>query len=157
MYGSIYFYFLPVTSNLAVQARCIVSANLHTHFLRLLPFHVKALCMMQIEHWLFTIGYSIAFGTVLAKMWRVYQIFNNPKLNKKVRLTLRTLYDTCGAMMLNIIMQVFKDWHLVIFILLVTGLTILLLVLEVTIPQLRGSVTRVRDLESPDGRTVNCN
>ena len=41
---------------------------------------------MQIQHWLFTIGYSLAFGTVLAKMWRVYQIFNNPKLNKKVRL-----------------------------------------------------------------------
>ena len=48
---------------------------------------------IQIEHWLFTIGYSLAFGTVLAKMWRVYQIFSNPKLNKKVSHVHAEVYD----------------------------------------------------------------
>ena len=51
-------------------------------------------------------------------------------------------------------MQGFKDWHLVIFIIIVTGIAVFLLVLEVAIPQLRGSVTRVRDQEQPEGRTV---
>ena len=40
--------------------------------------------IQQLQHWLFTIGYSLAFGAVLAKMWRVYQIFNNPTPKKKV-------------------------------------------------------------------------
>lgn len=39
---------------------------------------------VQLQTWLFTIGYSLAFGAVLAKMWRIYQIFNNPKPKKKV-------------------------------------------------------------------------
>lgn len=51
-------------------------------------------------------------------------------------------------------MQVLKDWHLVIFILIITGIAVLLLVVEVAIPQLRGSVERVRDQEQPEGRTV---
>ena len=38
---------------------------------------------LQLEHWLFTIGYSLAFGTMLSKMWRVYQIFHNPKSDRK--------------------------------------------------------------------------
>lgn len=38
----------------------------------------------QVEHCLFIIGYSLAFGAVLAKMWRVYQVFHNPTPNKKV-------------------------------------------------------------------------
>ena len=51
-------------------------------------------------------------------------------------------------------MQVFKDWHLVIFIIIITGIAVLLLVVEVAIPQLRGSVQHVRDQEQPEGKTV---
>jgi gamma-aminobutyric acid type B receptor len=40
--------------------------------------------LSQIEHGLLIIGYSLAFGAVLAKMWRVYQVFHNPTPNKKV-------------------------------------------------------------------------
>ena len=39
---------------------------------------------VKVEHWLFTIGYSLAFGAVFVKMWRVYQIFHNPQPNKRV-------------------------------------------------------------------------
>ena len=42
---------------------------------------------MQIEHGVLIIGYSLAFGAVLAKMWRVYQVFHNPTPNKKVLIT----------------------------------------------------------------------
>ena len=38
----------------------------------------------QVEYWLFTIGYSLAFGAVFVKMWRVFQIFHNPQPNRKV-------------------------------------------------------------------------
>ena len=34
--------------------------------------------------WLTSIGYSLCYGTILAKMARVYYIFNNPTANKKV-------------------------------------------------------------------------
>ena len=32
----------------------------------------------QLHPWLYILGYLLAFGTVLAKMWRVYHIFHNP-------------------------------------------------------------------------------
>lgn len=34
---------------------------------------------MQIRSWLAAIGFSLCFGTINTKMWRVYYIFNNPK------------------------------------------------------------------------------
>ena len=34
--------------------------------------------------WLFSLGYGLCFGVILAKTWRVYYIFNNPKPKKKV-------------------------------------------------------------------------
>ena len=38
----------------------------------------------QLHPWLYTVGYLLAFGTVLAKMWRVYYIFHNPTPIKMV-------------------------------------------------------------------------
>ena len=39
---------------------------------------------MQLHTWMYVLGYLLAFGTILAKMWRVYQIFHNPTPNKMV-------------------------------------------------------------------------
>ena len=41
------------------------------------------LCNLQV--WLTGFGYSLCYGTILVKMWRVYYIFNNPNSQKKVR------------------------------------------------------------------------
>ena len=38
----------------------------------------------QLHPWLYMVGYLLAFGTVLAKMWRVYHIFHNPTPGKMV-------------------------------------------------------------------------
>ncbi len=38
----------------------------------------------QLDIWLTAVGYSLCFGTIIAKMCRVYYIFNNPALKKKV-------------------------------------------------------------------------
>lgn len=42
----------------------------------------------QIRPWFASLGYSLCFGTINAKMWRVYYIFHNPKPSKmkKVRI-----------------------------------------------------------------------
>ena len=32
----------------------------------------------------FSVGYTLCFGVVLAKTWRIYYIFNNPTMKKKV-------------------------------------------------------------------------
>ena len=50
--------------------------------------------------------------------------------------------------------QIFKDWHLMVFTLVIVGIAVLLLFLGTVIPQLRGAITETRDLESPDGLSV---
>ena len=44
--------------------------------------------------WLTAIGYSLCYGTILAKMTRVYYIFNNPTAQKKVNPTLKRILCT---------------------------------------------------------------
>lgn len=51
--------------------------------------------------------------------------------------------------------KVLKDWHLVGATLLVTGIALVLLLLEAAVPQLRGTVTRERDGERAQTRTVS--
>ena len=46
------------------------------------PQVVIALC--NITPWLIALGYSLCYGTILAKMVRVCYIFNNPTRHKKV-------------------------------------------------------------------------
>ena len=47
------------------------------------PGVVRVFC--NLTPWLTAIGYSLCYGTILAKMARVYYIFNNPSTKKKVR------------------------------------------------------------------------
>ena len=46
------------------------------------PAVVSVFC--NLTPWLTAIGYSLCYGTILAKMARVYYIFNNPSPKKKV-------------------------------------------------------------------------
>jgi gamma-aminobutyric acid type B receptor len=45
--------------------------------------HVVSVCC-NLTPWLTAIGYSLCYGTILAKMARVYYIFNDPTTKKKV-------------------------------------------------------------------------
>eukprot|EP00731_Ephydatia_muelleri_P021204 Em0013g931a len=65
-----------------------------------------AICNVRI--WLWAIGYSVAFGPVLGKMYRVYYIFNNPKPNKKR-----------GVMI--------KDWMIGVLISVLAGIDVIIL------------------------------
>ena len=83
MYASIYLYLLPTDSRNIAQAGCLpVSGNLKVTQCR----HdiITSVCNVQIREWLFTIGYTFAYGALLAKLWRVYKIFHNPAPNKRV-------------------------------------------------------------------------
>ena len=51
--------------------------------------------------------------------------------------------------------QILKDWHLLATTMAVTGTTVFLLLLETSIPQLKGIVTQEVDQENPLGTTVN--
>ena len=41
--------------------------------------------LFQLRTFTFTIGFSMAFGTLFSKTWRVYRIFSNKKLLRLVR------------------------------------------------------------------------
>ena len=43
---------------------------------------VDGLCHARV--WLCVIGFSLLFGTIFAKAWRIYYIYNNSRLNKTV-------------------------------------------------------------------------
>lgn len=47
----------------------------------------KGLVFLQIRLWIASIAFSLVFGTIFAKTWRVYYVFyssNRHKRNKKV-------------------------------------------------------------------------
>ena len=60
LYINIFVFVIPITNPVAV--------NVHCHF----------------TPWLTAVGYSLCFGTILAKTARVYYLFNNPTASKKV-------------------------------------------------------------------------
>ena len=43
---------------------------------------VDGLCQARI--WLVAIGFSLLYGTIFAKTWRIYYIFNHTKPNSKL-------------------------------------------------------------------------
>lgn len=48
-------------------------------------FQVLIFPYFQARIWLASLGFTTAFGAMFAKIWRVYVIFTNAKLRKKVR------------------------------------------------------------------------
>ena len=64
MYSSIYFFLFPSLNPVIVLTGCLVSTII---LLLLLPQLLTITCH-KLELWLFTIGYSLAYGAVLAKM-----------------------------------------------------------------------------------------
>ena len=59
LYVDVYLLVVPTTDRLVVRVLCNITA------------------------WLTAIGYSLCYGTIVAKMVRVYCIFNNPKPKTK--------------------------------------------------------------------------
>ena len=77
---SIFFHTHPSTDFLVWAAFCYVSKY------QICTYIISTLLVLglQIIVFLDCIGYTLAFATILAKVWRLYYIFNNPTTKKKV-------------------------------------------------------------------------
>lgn len=51
--------------------------------------HPAIPCFPQAKVGVLSVGFSLAFGSMFSKTWRVHSIFTNIKLNKKVRSQIR--------------------------------------------------------------------
>ena len=91
-------------------------------------------------------GYTLIFGPILAKMWRIHNIFHNPTSKKKV-----SHYDlSVHSITFGIVLQNITDWHLGIFIAIVVSIVVVLLVIGFSIP-----ATIPRAFTSPIGEYQN--
>ncbi|XP_019859319.1 PREDICTED: gamma-aminobutyric acid type B receptor subunit 2-like, partial [Amphimedon queenslandica] len=77
--------------------------------------------------WLFSLSYDLCFGVILAKTWRVYYIFNNPKPKKK------------GV----------RDWHLLLIIFSIVAIDVVIILVGSTLPQSRLTSFQAVDGEHP--------
>ncbi len=100
--------------------------------------------------WLTAIGYSLCYGTILAKMARVYYIFNNPTAKKKVCGLLQLLvisveYDFCsfGSMITDsciVSFQGVQDWVLILCVAAMVGVDLTILVIYMLVEGLGGNL-----------------
>ena len=103
MYFSIVLYTLPVYDSFGRTFLCNVSSCIIQES--------TVLLYAQLETRVFSLGYTLCFSTILAKMWRVYYIFTNPKPKRKVYAYFIHSYY------FNLALQAVKDWHLALFVL----------------------------------------
>ena len=74
----------PTTDLKVVAILCNVSSNIvHMYGEYRCTYKCSYLCI-QLAPWLNAIGYSLCFGTIVVKMFRVYYIFNSPTPTKKI-------------------------------------------------------------------------
>ena len=76
------------------------------------PRHTKVLVTFSLHsgpHFaLWSWGHFLVYWTVLAKMWRVHQIFHNSNASKAVRSCMDPFKTPC----VHIMLQILKTWHL---------------------------------------------
>ncbi len=89
-YISIYSRVLPSTDYTVTFVTCFVSMCAVVPIEDINNF-------LQIDSTINTIGYSLAFSAILVKMGRVYYIFHNPSLGKKVFVKSFTTPPACNA------------------------------------------------------------
>ena len=63
---------------------------------------------LQSRTWVTSIGFSLAFGAMFAKTWRVYNIFNAPHKQKKVKTAFKTSqgFNLCGQHQVAIMLTI---------------------------------------------------
>lgn len=78
LYISVIFFVFPTTNPLVSTFACHVSK------IRLLPSRDITITVVhlffQFRIWTQTLGYFLCFGTIVAKMWRIYFIFYHPRV-----------------------------------------------------------------------------
>lgn len=85
LYFNIYVFVVPTTNQTATAVLCNVSPYSQSPQTSAFDDWF-VMPLLQFDSWLTAIGYSLCYGTIIAKMCRVYYIFRNPSLKKKVSL-----------------------------------------------------------------------
>ena len=112
------------------------------------------------------IGYALCYGTIIAKMWRIYYIFHNPTTKKKVCLITQyegqEIYGLQNhkfflEMSLNILpfSKEIKDWHLTIAIVIMVAIAVVIVSFGLIIPEFRPTAQVVVDKGRPPMENVS--
>ena len=80
---------------------------------------------------LLSLGYCLCFGTILAKMWRVYYIFTNPKPNRKASKN-NEENSTLKITINNL--QGIRDWQLGLFVAVIMIIDVVLIGVVAALP-----------------------
>ena len=108
---------------------------MHIHFV---AFCVPSTLPLQLNPCLTALGYSLCYGTILMKMIRVWYIFNNPTLHKKI------VSDTCCTLPVsfephnNFSSQKFRDLHLSLAVLCLVIADVLILGVYLLVEGVKG-------------------
>jgi gamma-aminobutyric acid type B receptor len=93
LYLSVFFYVFSERNNEDIVHDILCNVRLNgssNSFLGdVVNVHMFLLSPTQLQQWLFSFGYTLCFAVILAKTWRVYYIFTNPRPKKKVQCTLK--------------------------------------------------------------------
>ena len=101
----------------------------------------------------------MCFAVLLTKTGRVYHIFTNPTSKKKVAKhhgmsSYRNKLIVITVTIINIFLQIPKDWVLLTIIVAVVTVDLLIILIGTAISSWRLSATRVRDAEHPTATDV---
>ena len=117
---------------------------------------VNGLCHARI--WLVAVGFSLLYGTIFAKTWRIYYIFNHSKPNSKFvselthAVVMVKLYGSYVVTCVNIvILQEIKDTYLFGLV----GILVLTDIVFLIPPTVISSARLRRDLKEVEGDDVS--
>ena len=99
----------------------------------------KVICLLT--PWLTAIGYSLSYGTIVAKMVRVYIIFNNPKPNSTNVRAHRVTGSEKFTCIFLVSFQTMKDWKLAVGVLVLVVIDLTILITFTVIEGLNGVET----------------
>ena len=96
LFGSIVLYscillyvYMPSKVDLISEATAVCNVSYLFCFkkimINVILFFLSNFLPAKLRVWLFSLGYSVCFAVTLSKTWRVYYIFNDPSVRKKVR------------------------------------------------------------------------
>jgi hypothetical protein len=100
----------------------------------------------------------MCFGTIVAKMWRIYFIFYHPRVKitnrKQMVYSLLIFYNNIQAIFMSCL-QIVKDWHLTMI---VVALCLIVVIICVSVAiWARYESEQVPDIERPESRNVSFN
>ena len=104
------------------------------------------------------LGYSLCYGTIIAKMFRVYIIFNNPipkmKLVTSFIVSFKLVYSYSQFFFANI-MQTVSNWMLALCVLLLVIIDLIILITYTGVEGARGNLSAQRVPNRENSRDVS--